>query len=196
VFTGIITDVGVIKKFNQKGDLDIEIACNYDMSGVDIGGSIACSGVCLTVVKKGEGYFLVTVSGETIACTNVGGWKVGTKVNLERALRFGDELGGHLVSGHVDGLAEVVSIEVIGDSRKIVFKAPDELKMFIAAKGSVSLDGISLTVNQVDDNKFSINIIPHTWEKTTFSGLKVGSKVNLEIDTLARYVARMRECAK
>jgi riboflavin synthase len=191
MFTGIITDIGKVKSLVKSGDLRIDISTNFDLSSVAIGASIACSGVCLTVVKKGEGQFSIDVSGETVSCSTLGVWQVGTSVNLERSLRLGDELGGHIVSGHVDGLAEVLSVKQIGNSHEMVFVAPEDLKFFIAAKGSVVLDGVSLTVNYVDDNKFGINIIPHTWENTTFNELKVGSKVNLEIDTMARYVARL-----
>jgi riboflavin synthase len=193
MFTGVITDIGKIKSLVKSGDLRVDISTNFNMDEVAIGASIACSGACMTVVKKGVGEFSIDVSDESVACTNIGSWQVGTEINLERSLKLGDELGGHLVSGHVDGLAEVVSITPVGGSREIVFKAPEDLKLFIAPKGSVALDGVSLTVNKVNDNKFSINIIPHTWEKTTFRNLKAGSKVNLEIDTLARYVARLQE---
>lgn len=196
MFTGIITDIGTVVATESNGDLRLEIETSYDLSTIDIGASIAHSGVCLTVVKKGGRRFSVDVSDETVSCTNVGEWVVGTRVNLERALCFGDELGGHLVSGHVDGLAEVKNITDIGGSHEIIFKVPDALKYFIAAKGSVTLDGVSLTVNEVDDNLFSVNIIPHTWENTTFNKLLAGSKVNLEIDTLARYVARQLESRK
>jgi riboflavin synthase len=191
MFTGIITDIGLITSLIQNGDLRAEIATNYNTSTIDIGASIACCGVCLTVVEKKQNSFTVDISAETISCTNVGKWEVGTKINLERALKLGDELGGHIVSGHIDGLAEVLGIKPIGDSREIIFAAPDDLKFFIAAKGSVTLDGISLTVNAVNDNQFTVNIIPHTWENTTFGNLNIGTKVNLEIDTMARYVARL-----
>jgi riboflavin synthase len=193
MFTGIITHIGTIKSTQKgNGDLRLEIATDFDLASIAIGASIACSGACMTVVQKGDGYFAIDVSDESVSKTTIGQWQVGTKINLERSLKLGDELGGHLVSGHVDGLAEVMSIKEIGGSREIVFAAPDDLKLFIAAKGSVALDGVSLTVNSVEDNKFSINIIPHTWENTTFNRLQAGSKVNLEIDTLARYVARLK----
>lgn len=193
MFTGIITDIGIIENIERKGDLRITISTKYNMDNVEIGASIACSGVCLTVVEKQANKFVVDVSGETLSCTTADGWDVGSELNLERALKIGDELGGHIVSGHVDGLAEVTDIKEVGDSHEIFLKAPDDLKFYIAAKGSVTLDGVSLTVNEVNDNIFKINIIPHTWQETTFSNLQTGSKVNLEIDTLARYVARLNE---
>ncbi|MDB2414280.1 riboflavin synthase [Rickettsiales bacterium] len=195
MFTGIITDIGTIISVDGDGDISLKIKTKYDVDNIDIGASIACSGVCLTVVDKSEDNFVVNVSAETLSCTNVGQWEKGSKINLERALSVGDELGGHIVSGHVDALAEVILIEEIGDSHKIGFKVPDNLKQYIAAKGSITLDGVSLTVNAVDDNVFYVNIIPHTFKETTFSLLAIGSKVNLEIDVLARYVARMREVA-
>ncbi len=191
MFTGIITDIGTIKSIHKTGDTRLQIATSYNLDSVDIGASIACSGVCLTVVEKSDGCFIVDVSDETISCTTAANWVESTQLNLERALKMGDELGGHLVSGHVDGTAKVISITKVGDSHEIIFVAPDDLKYFIAAKGSVTLDGISLTVNKVDDNHFTINVIPHTWQHTTFNLLKVGSAVNLEIDMLARYVARL-----
>lgn len=193
MFTGIITDKGTITKMSRNGDMRISVATSYDMQTVDIGASIACCGVCLTVIEKGEGYFVAEVSDETLSCTTADKWQVGTELNLERALKIGDEFGGHIVSGHVDGMASVISVTKIKDSHEIIFEAPDNLKYFIAAKGSVTLDGISLTVNKVNDRQFTVNIIPHTWQKTTFCHLKEGSIVNLEIDTLARYVARLRE---
>ncbi len=193
MFTGIITDIGKVKFIEKNEGLKLTISTRYDMDTVDIGASIACSGVCLTVVEKGVDWFLADVSCETISRTNVGDWQVGSEINLERPLKVGDELGGHIISGHVDGLAEVVSIEPIDESYKITFKVPDNLKQFIAAKGSVALNGISLTVNDVGDDEFNVNIIPHTWKETNFSRLKDGFKVNLEIDVLARYVARMNE---
>lgn len=206
MFTGIITDIGTIISIENNGDLRAVIQTHYDMSGVAIGASISCSGVCLTVVEKeiqvqsekeetllATNSFTVEISAETISRTNISQWEEGSEINLERALRMGDELGGHLVSGHVDGVAVVESIKKIDDSHCIVFIAPEKLAMFIAEKGSITLDGISLTVNEVDRNSFKVNIIPHTWENTTISNLLVGSKVNLEIDMLARYIARMQE---
>ena len=193
MFTGIITDVGTIKSIDNKGEMCCKIQTSYDVDSIDIGASIAHNGVCLTVISKSDNVYSVEISDETVSCTNVGGWAIGDKVNLERALKVGDELGGHVVSGHVDGLAKVLSISKVRESHEVVLKAPDNLKYFIAAKGSVTLDGVSLTVNKVDGDKFYINIIPHTWEFTNFNQLKEGQKINLEIDTLARYVARLNE---
>ncbi len=198
MFTGIITDVGSVRSITQKGDTRIVLTTAFDTETIDIGASIACSGVCLTVVDKGGDWFAVDASGETLSCTNLGTWNEGSKVNLERALRIGEELGGHIVTGHVDGIGEVLSVTPQGESIIIRFYVPQNLAKYIAEKGSVTINGVSLTVNEVidDDQKrtiFAINIIPHTQEKTTFSGTKVGDKVNLEIDVLARYVARMNE---
>jgi len=193
MFTGIITDIGTIASLKKTGDTLFVIETSYDLSTVDLGASIACSGVCLTVIKKNKNSFEVEASDETLNCTTASSWVMGKKINLERALKIGDELGGHIVSGHVDGLAQVVSINKIGDSHEVIFSAPDDLKYFIAAKGSVTLDGVSLTVNSVDNNNFSINIIPHTWNNTIFNSLSAADKVNLEIDTMARYVARLNE---
>ncbi len=194
MFTGIITDLGRVRSVERGGGgAHFEIATAYDIAGVDIGASIACSGVCLTVVEKGDDWFAVDVSGETLACTSLGGWRVGDPVNLERALRVGDELGGHIVSGHVDGVAEIVERRPDGDSLRFEFEAPGQFARFIAPKGSVALDGVSLTVNEVAGDRFGVNIIPHTRERTTFGTAKPGDKVNLEIDVLARYVARLSE---
>ncbi len=193
MFTGIVTDMGEIRQVEQRGDLRARIATRYDMSGVDIGASIACDGVCLTVVSKGADWFDVDVSAETVSKTNLGTWAAGRTVNLERALRVGDELGGHIVSGHVDGLAEVVEVRDEGDSTRVSLRAPDSLARFIAPKGSVALNGTSLTVNEVEGLVFGINFIPHTKEVTTWGRVAVGDQVNLEIDTLARYVARLAE---
>jgi riboflavin synthase len=193
MFTGIITDIGTVVSLEKNGDLRLGIKTSYDIESIDIGASIAHSGVCLTVVEKLSSQYFMEISSETIACSNVGTWEIGTKVNLERSLKLGDEIGGHMVLGHVDGLAEVLSVKEIGGSHEVVLKAPDSLKYFIAAKGSVTLDGVSLTVNKVDDNKFYINVIPHTWQVTNFHEIVVGKKLNLEIDTLARYVARLNE---
>jgi|TARA_R110002096_G_scaffold435770_1_gene662574 riboflavin synthase len=197
MFTGIITDIGEVTELNKSGDTRMAIRTAYDTSTIEFGASIACSGVCLTVVDKGDDWFSVDVSAETLSCTVLGDWKTGTRVNLERALKVGEELGGHLVTGHVDGVGEIISVEAEGDSKKFTFIAPQDLKSFIAAKGSVTINGASLTVNEVtDDNDrtlFCVNIIPHTQEKTTFSDLAVGDAVNIEIDILARYVARMRD---
>ena len=195
MFTGIVTDIGTITTAEQRGDLRLVIQCGYDMGGVDMGASIACSGCCLTVTEKGEGWFAVEVSGETLSKTKLGDWAEDTRVNLERAAKLGDELGGHIVSGHVDGLGEVISITPEGGSHRIVVEAPAPLHRFIAPKGSITVDGVSLTVNGVQERRFDLNIIPHTWDATTLGGLKVGDKVNLEIDMLARYLARWQETA-
>lgn len=193
MFTGIITDIGTIVSLEKNGELRVGMKTSYQIDSIDIGASIAHCGVCLTVVEKLSQQYFVEISAETIACSNIGEWEIGTKVNLERSLKLGDEIGGHMVLGHVDGLAEVLSVKEIGSSHEVVLKAPDKLKYFIAAKGSVTLDGVSLTVNKVDDNKFYINVIPHTWQVTNFHEIVVGKKLNLEIDTLARYVARLNE---
>jgi riboflavin synthase len=193
MFTGIVTDIGVIEKLEQRGDLLARIAMGYDTTGIDIGASIASDGVCLTVVAIGEDWYEVEISAETVSKTNLSDWAPGKRVNLERALRVGDELGGHIVSGHVDGVAEVVGIRDDGDSTRMTLKAPAELARFIAPKGSVALNGTSLTVNEVDGQTFGINVIPHTKEVTTWGGVGVGDRINLEIDTLARYVARLAE---
>lgn len=194
MFTGIVTDIGRIVETRVTGDLRARIATKYDVAGIDIGASIACDGVCLTVVALGpEGWFDVEISGETVSKTNLGGWVSGKRVNLERALKVGDELGGHIVSGHVDGLAEVVEVRPEGGSVRVTFRAPDALARFIAPKGSVALNGTSLTVNEVAGSKFGVNFIPHTQSATTWGEVAVGDKVNLEVDTMARYVARLRE---
>ncbi len=198
MFTGIITDIGTIKSAEQRGDLRLEITCGYDMAGVDIGASIACSGACLTVVTKGPDSFSVDISAESVSCTAAGLWVEGGRLNLERALKLGDELGGHIVTGHVDGVGEIVSAEPVGDSLAVMVAAPASLAAFIAAKGSITVDGVSLTVNEVADQPdgtahFALNIIPHTAAMTTFDTLKPGRSVNLEIDVLARYLKRMEE---
>ncbi|WP_298857668.1 riboflavin synthase [uncultured Sulfitobacter sp.] len=193
MFTGIITDIGTITELTQEGDLRARIACGYDTSGIDMGASIASDGVCLTVVDLGPDWYEVQVSRETVDMTNLGDWKQGRRVNLERALRVGDELGGHIVSGHVDGVAEVVAMRDEGDSTRVTLRAPEALARFIAPKGSVALNGTSLTVNEVDGCDFGINFIPHTKVSTTWGDTAVGDRVNLEIDTLARYVARLAE---
>ena len=193
MFTGIVTDIGEVKELEKRGDLRARIVTRYDTDGIDIGASIACAGVCLTVVELGADWFDVEISAETLDKTTLGRWEIGTRINLERALKVGDELGGHIVSGHVDGLARIVEMTPEGDSMRFVFDAPKALARFIAEKGSVTLDGTSLTVNEVDGTRFGINIIPHTQEVTTWGNAKVGDDVNLEIDTLARYVARLAE---
>ena len=193
MFTGIITDLGEIQSLHQTGDLRAVIGCHYDMSSVDIGASIACNGVCLTVVEKTAHSFAVDISAESVGLTNIGDWAVGTPVNLERALRLGDELGGHIVSGHVDGVAELTDMIDEGDSTRMVFQVPGDLAKFVAPKGSVALNGTSLTVNQVDGASFGVNIIPHTKTVTTWGQARVGDRINFEIDTLARYVARLNE---
>ncbi|WP_118135730.1 riboflavin synthase [Oceanicella sp. SM1341] len=205
MFTGIITDIGEIVEITPRGDTRMRIACGYDMAGVALGASISCDGVCLTVVDKGNlggnpggsaegrGWFDVDVSAETLSLTTLGGWAAGKRINLERALRVGDELGGHIVSGHVDGTAEILSLTPEGDSIRYRFRAPKALARFIAPKGSVALNGTSLTVNEVEGLEFGVNIIPHTRAETTWGDARAGDRVNLEIDTLARYVARLAE---
>lgn len=197
MFTGIITDVGEIVELEQAGDLRARIACSYDPAGIDIGASIACNGVCLTVIEtgtvEGRGWFDVQISAESVSKTNISDWSQGARVNLERALKVGDELGGHIVSGHVDGVATITAMHDEGDSTRITFEAPEALAKFIAPKGSVALDGTSLTVNEVDGRSFGVNFIPHTKSATTWGGVKTGDRINLEIDTLARYVARLAE---
>ncbi len=193
MFTGIVTDVGQVAELEQRGDLLARIRTGYDTGGIDIGASIACDGVCLTVVRLGPDWFEVDISAETVSKTNIDAWAKGKGVNLERALRVGDELGGHIVSGHVDGLAEVIAVADEGDSTRVTLRAPEALAKYIAPKGSVALNGTSLTVNEVDGCDFGINFIPHTKEVTTWGEVAVGDQVNLEIDTLARYVARLAE---
>lgn len=196
MFTGIVTDIGTVRKAEQRGDLRLVIGTSYDMATVDLGASIACSGVCLTAVDKGDDWFAVDVSAETISKTAGDRWREGAKLNLERALRLGDELGGHIVTGHVDAVAAIVGICPEGDSTRIGVSVPPELAATIAPKGSVTLDGVSLTVNDVRDAEdgslhFSVNIIPHTAERTTLGDLRPGQQLNVEIDVLARYIARM-----
>ncbi len=193
MFTGIITDVGEIRALENRGDLHARIATGYDTSGIEIGASIACDGVCLTVTGTGADCFDVDISAETVSRTTLGDWSVGAAVNLERALKVGDELGGHIVSGHVDGVAEIVAMRDEGESTRFTFRAPEGLARYIAPKGSVALDGTSLTVNEVEGAEFGVNIIPHTKTVTTWGGARTGGRVNLEIDTLARYVARLQE---
>ena len=191
MFTGIITDVGHVRRMHRGEPLDLTIATDFDISAIPLGASIACSGACLTVVAVEPGAFTVQASVETLMCTTLGEWEEGTPVNLEKSLRLGDELGGHLVLGHVDGMAQIVERRREAESVRFVFEAPQELASFVAAKGSVALDGVSLTVNEVAQNRFGVNIIPHTLACTNFGSLRVGQRVNLEIDLIARYVARL-----
>jgi riboflavin synthase len=196
MFTGIITDIGTVTARETRGDTRFQIRTAYDTGSIAIGASIACSGVCLTVVQKGADWFSVDVSAETLSRTTLGDWQPGAPVNLERSLKVGDELGGHIVSGHVDAVADVVDTRPDGDSLRVQFRAPDDLAGFIAEKGSVTIDGASLTVNSVQGAVFGVNLIPHTQAVTTLGRLKAGGKVNLEIDTLARYVARLQQWSK
>lgn len=199
MFTGIVTNVGTIKSSLVDGDMKAQICCDYDIETIDIGASIACDGVCLTVVDTfmdGEKtVFSVDISRETLDVTNLGAWQEGRAVNLERAMKIGDEIGGHLVSGHVDGLATIIDIKDDAHSTRIMMEAPDALAKFIAAKGSLCLNGTSLTVNHVDGNRFDVNLIQHTKAVTTWGQAALGDKVNLEIDMMARYVARLHEFA-
>jgi riboflavin synthase len=203
MFTGIISDIGTITTVEQRGDLRLIIACGYDVAGIDLGASIACSGACMTVVDKGvgddgKGWFAIDMSAESVARTASGLWATGGRLNLERAAKLGDELGGHIVTGHVDGVGEIVAVRAEGDSMRLTIAVPADIAPYIAPKGSITLDGISLTVNEVSDEDgttFGLNIIPHTAEWTTLGGAQVGRKVNLEIDILARYLKRMRDYA-
>ena len=197
MFTGIVTDIGTVRSIEQRGDLRLVIGSNYDMDTVDLGASIACSGACLTVVDKGDDWFAVDVSGETVSKTAPGLWAEGARLNLERALRMGDELGGHIVTGHVDTVATVTKVEEVGGSLDVTVETPRSLGGGIAPKGSIALDGVSLTVNDVEDagetTRFTVNLIPHTAEHTTLGGIAAGRKLNLEIDVLARYLKRMTD---
>ncbi len=195
MFTGIVTDLGQVRQVHRAPGQDarFEISTHYDLSDVAIGASIAHNGVCLTVIETGADWYVIQASDETLSKTTLGQWTVGAKVNLERALKLGDEMGGHVVSGHVDGVAKVVSIRPENESMRFTFEAPENLARFVASKGSVALDGVSLTVNEVDGRRFGINIIPHTQSVTTFGSLAEGDLVNMEIDMLARYVARLLE---
>jgi riboflavin synthase len=193
MFTGIITDVGTVRRVAPAGagtDTRFEIATAYDTAPIALGASICCSGACLTVVTKGPGWFAVEASAETLACTTLGAWRTGSRVNLEQALKVGDELGGHIVSGHVDAVAAVAGRREEGGSVRFEIEVPEAFARYIAPKGSVALDGISLTVNEVSGRRFGVNIIPHTQRHTTFEGLRPGDHVNMEVDVLARYVAR------
>ena len=196
MFTGIVTDVGRLRAVRETNrDLRFEVETSFDLATIDMGASISHAGCCLTIVEKGDNWFAVEISGETISLTTLGTWKEGDPINLERAARVGDELGGHIVSGHVDGVGEVISVESEGGSHRVKIRVPRPLHRFIAPKGSITVDGVSLTVNEVDDDVFGVNLIPHTWDVTTLGRLKSGAKVNLEIDMLARYLARWRETA-
>jgi riboflavin synthase len=201
MFTGIITDIGTVRSVEQRGDLRLTIGCGYDLDTVDLGASIACSGTCLTVVDKGPDWFAVDVSSETLSRTAAGLWSEGARFNLERALRLGDELGGHLVTGHVDGVGTVIGTCPEGDSIRIGVSAPADLAPYIAAKGSITIDGVSLTVNDVRDTEdgtthFAVNIIPHTAAHSTLGAVAEGRQLNLEIDILARYLKRMADARK
>jgi len=197
MFTGIVTDIGTVRSVEQRGDLRLAIGSSYDMDTVDLGASISCSGACLTVVDKGEDWFAVDVSGETVSKTAPGLWAEGSRLNLERALRVGDELGGHIVTGHVDAVASVAGVRETGGSLDVTIDAPRSFGEAIAPKGSISLDGVSLTVNEVEDagetTRFTVNLIPHTADHTTLGGVAAGRRLNLEIDVLARYLKRMTE---
>ena len=191
MFTGIITAIGRINDIQKSGDWRLKIATPWQCAHIDLGASIACSGVCLTVIERDADWFAVEVSAESLSRTTIGGWQTGTHINLERALRLGDELGGHIVSGHVDGLARIETITPVGDSFQLEISLPEALSKFVAEKGSVTLDGISLTVNEVEGSRFGVNIIDHTWTHTTLGQAAPGQQLNLEIDMLARYVSRL-----
>lgn len=191
MYTGIISDVGTVRAIEDRGDTRFEVATAWETADIDLGASVACSGPCFTVTAKDAGWFAFTASAETLARTTLGSWRVGRRVNLERSLRLGDELGGHFVAGHVDGVAEIEERREEGDSIRFVISAPAELMRFVARKGSVCLDGVALTVNEVEADRFGVNIIPHTQEATTFGGARAGDLLNMEIDMLARYVARL-----
>jgi len=195
MFTGIVTDVGTVRKADQRGDLRLTVQTGYDTDTIDLGASIACSGVCLTVIDKGDDWFAVDVSAETVSRTAVDLWREGAKLNLERSLRMGDELGGHIVTGHVDAVATVAGSHREGDSTRLELRVPKDLASMIAPKGSIALGGVSLTVNEVqevgEDTTFKVNIIPHTAKETTLGDAAVGQQLNVEVDVLARYLARM-----
>jgi riboflavin synthase len=202
LFTGIVSDLGEVLEVSEQAEglHRLSIASGYDPDTIDIGASIACSGICLTAVARGRGgnraWFVADAAAETLRVTTAGEWRRGTRLNLERSLRLGDELGGHLVSGHVDGIAELVAREDLPDMARLSLRAPAELARFIASKGSVALDGVSLTVNEVEGDTFSVLIIPHTLKVTTFGDLRVGARLNLEVDQMARYAARLLEAAR
>ncbi|MCV2877129.1 riboflavin synthase [Rhodobacteraceae bacterium XHP0102] len=193
MFTGIVTDIGTVSALEARGDLRARITTRYDTTRIDIGASISCDGVCLTVVSLGQDWFEVDISAETVSKTTISDWAVGQPINLERALRLGDEMGGHIVSGHVDGVAELVEMHDEGHSTRMRFRVPRDLAGFIAPKGSVALNGTSLTVNEVEEDVFGVNVIPHTKSVTTWGQMAVGSRLNIEIDMLARYVARLQD---
>jgi len=197
MFTGIVTDIGEIRAVEMRGDKRFVIGCSYPAEAITIGASISCAGICLTVTDKGSDqkgdWFAADASAETCSLTTAANWETGTKLNLERALKVGDELGGHIVTGHVDGLGSLIESRQDGDSWRFEFEAPESLSAFIASKGSITIDGVSLTVNSVEGNRFGINLIPHTQSETTLGGLSTGDVVNLEIDVLARYVARLND---
>jgi riboflavin synthase len=197
MFTGIITDIGTITGIDVRGDRRVAVKCSYDLSGIAIGASIACSGACMTVVENGADWFAFDISGESVSKTASGLWDVGRRLNLERAMRIGDELGGHIVTGHVDGVGTVLGVNEAGGSHHVEIRVPANIAPFVASKGSITVDGVSLTVNDVHDTDagthFSVNIIPHTWAVTTLGELGAGRAVNLEIDVLARYLARMQQ---
>lgn len=196
MFTGIITDVGRVRTIRDTNrDRRFEVETTFDLTTLDLGASVSHAGCCLTIVEKGEDWFAVEVSGETLSKTTLSDWAEGHRVNLERAARVGDELGGHIVSGHVDGVGEVLSVDSEGGSHRVRIRAPQPLHRYIASKGSITVEGVSLTVNEVEDDVFGVNLIPHTWDVTTLGALVPGARVNLEIDMLARYLARWRETA-
>jgi riboflavin synthase len=194
MFTGIVTDMGEVRRLDRRGDTHIVVATRFDVSQIDVGSSIACAGVCLTVMGKGDAndrWFEVGASAETLSRTTIGEWAAGRRINLERPLRVGDELGGHIVSGHVDGTAEIAEVRPEGESLRLTLDASHELMRFVASKGSIALDGVSLTVNETNGARFGVNVIAHTLQVTTFGAAKAGARVNLEVDLLARYVARL-----
>jgi riboflavin synthase len=193
MFTGIVTDCGTVRSVLCSGDYRLEFMTRYDTVSLELGASVCCSGICLTVIDKGRDWFAVSASNETVLRTTIGSWREATGVNFERALKVGDELGGHLVSGHVDAVGTIVSVEEDGESRRFTFQAPNEVMRFIATKGSIAVDGVSLTVNEVAGDRFTVNVIPHTLAVTTFGQARAGDRVNLEIDMIARYVARLLE---
>lgn len=197
MFTGIVTDIGTITASAEQGDRRVVVRCGYDMLSVKVGASISCSGACMTVVEKGADWFAADVSGESVSKTAHGMWDLGRALNLERALKIGDELGGHIVTGHVDGVGTVAGVAEVGGSHRVDIRVPDGIAPFVAPKGSITVDGVSLTVNEVNDaaegTSFAVNIIPHTWAVTTLGELAAGREVNLEIDVLARYLKRMRD---